>query len=91
MNLNQAVQDTVSFVAHQLHLNQIELSIQLGDNIPVIWGSKGQLQQVFTNLVINAMHASPPGSEIEVSTRYSPALGEIAGNPSKARRRGDGG
>lgn len=76
---NQVLRDTITFVEHQLHMNQIELVTDLDEDLPSVQGNPGQLQQVFTNLIINAMHASPPESKISVSSRFSPALGEFGG------------
>jgi two-component system NtrC family sensor kinase len=79
VDVNKAIEETVSFVEHQLHLNQIELDIALAPGLPRIQGNVGHLQQVFTNLIINAMHASTANSVIRVATRFSPALGEFGG------------
>ncbi|MDH3890851.1 MAG: ATP-binding protein [candidate division Zixibacteria bacterium] len=79
VDINATIEDTVTFVEHQLHMNQIELSLELDSNLPIIQGSGGQLQQVFTNLIINAMHASKPQGVISIKSRFSPALGEFGG------------
>ena len=79
VDVNQVVGDTITFVEHQLHMNQIDLKTDLHQNLPIIQGNTGQLQQVLTNLILNAMHASPPDTEIQVISRYSPALGEFGG------------
>lgn len=79
VDINATIEDTVTFVEHQLHMNQIELHLELDVNLPIIQGSSGQLQQVFTNLIINAMHASKPQSVISIKSRFSPALGEFGG------------
>jgi len=79
IDVNAVLQDTITFVEHQLHMNQIELTIDLDPAVPTIMGNAGQLQQVFTNLIINAMHASPSESTIEVKSHYSKALGEFGG------------
>ena len=79
IDVNKTIEETLTFVGHQLHLNQIELETVLDSNLPHIQGNAGQLQQVFTNLIINAMHASTPGSTIMITTRFSPALGEFGG------------
>ncbi len=79
VDVNKAIEETVTFVEHQLHLNQIELEIALAPDLPHIQGNTGHLQQVFTNLIINAMHASAQNSSIRISTRFSPALGEFGG------------
>ena len=79
INANQVIEDTLTFMEHQLHMNQIDLEIKLDENIPLIQGNSSQLQQVLTNLVINAMHASPEDSKIKVLSRFSPPLGEFSG------------
>jgi signal transduction histidine kinase len=79
VDLNKVIEETVTFIEHQLHMNQIELNLELDPALPLIQGNAGQLQQVFTNLVINAMHASQPGSAIVIISRYSPAVGEFSG------------
>ncbi|MCK4462202.1 MAG: HAMP domain-containing protein, partial [candidate division Zixibacteria bacterium] len=79
VNVNAIIEDTVTFVEHQLHMNQIELKLEVDADLPVIQGNGGQLQQVFTNLIINAMHASAPETCITIKSRYSPALGEFGG------------
>jgi two-component system NtrC family sensor kinase len=69
----------VTFMEHQLHMNQIELKLELEPALPLVQGNAGQLQQVFTNLIINAMHASSSGASITLVSRYSPAVGEFGG------------
>ncbi|MFH1302361.1 MAG: ATP-binding protein [Planctomycetota bacterium] len=79
VDMNKTIVETVSFVEHQLRINEIELNVSLTPNIPVVAGNVGQLQQVFTNLIINAMHASQKGSVIEIESRYSPSIGDFEG------------
>lgn len=79
ININNTINDTCTFIEHQLTMNQIELNIELDESIPPIMGNAGQLQQVLTNMIINAMHASPQGSTIGIKTRFCPPLGEFSG------------
>lgn len=79
INVNSVIEETVTFVGHQLKMNQLELTINLAPDLPLVQGNAGQLQQVFTNLIINAMHASEPDSEITITSHYSSALGEFGG------------
>jgi two-component system NtrC family sensor kinase len=79
VDINQLIEETVSFVSHQLHLKQIRLKLSLSEDLPLLSGNGGQLQQVFTNLIINSMHASEPGAAISIESRFSPALGEFSG------------
>jgi two-component system, NtrC family, sensor kinase len=79
VDLNRVVDDTRIFIEHQLSMHQIDLELSLDSTIPAIHGNAGQLQQVLTNLIINAMHASPPATAIKVITRHSRSLGEFGG------------
>lgn len=79
LDINQIISETCTFVEHQLHMNQIDLVVDLAPDIPSIFGNAGQLQQVFTNMIINAMHASQPDSVVTIKTMFSPALGEFGG------------
>jgi signal transduction histidine kinase len=79
IDVNHAMEETLIFVEHQLRISNIELEIQLGTDLPTLQGNAGQLQQVFTNLIINAMHASEPNSVIGITSKYHSALGEFGG------------
>ncbi len=79
LDLNKVVLETISFVEHQAHINRIRIDSVFASQLPPIHGNSGQLQQVLTNLLINAMHASQPGTAITVRTRFSPAVGEFGG------------
>ncbi len=79
VDINSVIDDTLTFVEHQLMMNQIRLVKNLDGKLPIIHGNAGQLQQVFTNMIINAMHASTPDSTISVTTRLAQPLGEFQG------------
>jgi len=79
IDINRSLEETISFVEHQFRINQMELVTDLTLDLPLVRGNAGQLQQVFTNLIINAMHASEKGSVVSILSRYSPALGEFGG------------
>ncbi|HSG98657.1 MAG TPA: ATP-binding protein [candidate division Zixibacteria bacterium] len=79
VNLNNAVSETVELLRHQLEMQQISIEYQQDDSMPEIIANAGKLQQVITNLVINAMHATPRGGKVRVMTKHSPKLGEFDG------------
>ncbi len=78
-DINQVLEETLTFVEHQLVMNQIGLTKELDPKIPIIQGNPGQLQQVFTNMIINGLHASPSGTQMTVTSKYLPPLGEFPG------------
>lgn len=79
LDINNVLDETLTFVEHQLVMKQVSLAKEFDKNVPIIQGNPGQLQQVFTNMVINGLHASPSGTQITVTSKYLPPLGEFPG------------
>jgi PAS domain S-box-containing protein len=67
-NLNQVIRDTISLLDHQLKTAQIVLDVDLAENLPLISGNPGKLQQVFLNLLLNAKESMPGGGRLRVAT-----------------------
>lgn len=68
LDLNLVVQDTLVFTKHQLDMAKVKLVLELADSLPPIMGSSNQLQQVCTNVILNALHAMPQGGELRIVT-----------------------
>jgi len=69
VNVNNVVEDTLSLIEHQLLVNKIEVIKNLATDVKQVDGNHGQLQQVFTNIIINAQQAMPEGGQLFISTR----------------------
>jgi PAS domain S-box-containing protein len=67
-NLNQVIHDTLSLLEHQFKTAQIEVDLDLTEDLPLIHGNPGKLQQVFLNLLLNAKEAMPGGGRLRVAT-----------------------
>jgi hypothetical protein len=68
VNLNKAIQETLSLLDHQLQKAGIVIRTDFDPDAPVIHGNAGKLQQVFLNLFINARDAMPSGGRLMVRT-----------------------
>jgi signal transduction histidine kinase len=68
-DVNKVLESTFTFTTHQLQINNVRLNPQLAPGLPPIMGNAAQLQQVFTNLIINAQKAMDKGGVITVSSR----------------------
>ncbi len=79
LDINMMLTDTISLIQHQLDLGNIEIEKDFADDLPVYHGNASQLQQVFTNLLLNAQHAMEGGGTINLTTRLSPKFGEFSG------------
>ncbi|MEE9443943.1 MAG: ATP-binding protein [candidate division Zixibacteria bacterium] len=78
-DINNTLLETITLIEHQLSMHKINLVTDLPDNIPTVMGNTGMLQQVFTNIIINALHAMENGGNLLITTRHSPSLGEFSG------------
>jgi two-component system NtrC family sensor kinase len=76
-DLNQVVNETLTFTRHQVEKSKVKLLLSLQENLPPIPGHASQLQQVFTNLILNAVQAMPQGGTLTVSTAVHQQQDEI--------------
>jgi signal transduction histidine kinase len=65
-DLNAGIEDIAKIVRHLLEKNGIRLVLELGDGLPPVKGDARQLQQVFLNLITNAMAAMDGGGTLTI-------------------------
>ncbi len=70
INVNKLLDDTLQLLEPQLRKTQVEIVKNYTDVPPIIFGNAGKLQQVFTNLIINARDAMFGGGEIMLTTDF---------------------
>jgi PAS domain S-box-containing protein len=68
LNVARVMDDTLQLLEPQLRRSQIEMVRNYATDAPEVYGNAGKLQQVFTNLLLNARDAIPDGGRIVVST-----------------------
>jgi two-component system NtrC family sensor kinase len=66
LDLEKLLRDTVDLASNQLKLSGIKITFQTTENLPRIHGDSQQLQQVFLNLILNAVDASSKGKKIQI-------------------------
>jgi signal transduction histidine kinase len=67
LDIARTLQETIQISENQITVNNIKLRVDLASDLPVIRGNRQALQQVFINLLTNAVHAMPSGGELLVS------------------------
>jgi signal transduction histidine kinase len=66
LDLVHLLKETINLASNQIKLSGIKIEFQTADNLPRVHGDSQQLEQVFLNLILNSIDASPKGSKIQV-------------------------
>ena len=67
-DLNRVLEQTLLLMRHELNKQKIELVTEFAPDLPRVAIEKNQIQQVFVNLFMNAIHAMKGGGELTVRT-----------------------
>jgi PAS domain S-box-containing protein len=76
VDIHQALKEALSLVRYQLVRSRISLEKDLNSQLPSVIGNRNLLQQVFSNLILNACNAMPDGGRLVVQTDLN-AAGEV--------------
>jgi two-component system NtrC family sensor kinase len=68
IDVNDAVTEVAGFLEQEISFRNIRMELNLSKDLPKIVTDKGQIQQVFLNIINNAIDAVDEGGLIEVSS-----------------------
>jgi two-component system, NtrC family, sensor kinase len=68
VDLHRVLDDTLQLLEPQLRQSRVELVREYAGEAPRVYANAGKLQQVFTNLLLNARDAIPDGGRITLRT-----------------------
>jgi PAS domain S-box-containing protein len=78
IDLQAVLEETFIMLAHQMTLEKVHLEKDFAPDLANVYGNPGLLQQVFTNMILNACNAMPKGGTLTVTTRsVEPGMVEI--------------
>ena len=69
VDVNDTLNQTITILENHARINNIDIQVDLDDTIPVIASDQAQLQQVFLNLLTNAIDAIGSNGAIDVVSR----------------------
>jgi two-component system NtrC family sensor kinase len=61
------IEDTLRLATNQIKLAKVKIKGDLAPNLPPVYGDRQQLEQVFLNIVLNALDAMPEGGTLSIS------------------------
>ena len=76
-DLNALIEGTLQLVRHPMAQKRIQLVKDWGEHLPMVGVDKTQIQQVFVNIFMNAIHATPAEGTLTVRT-YAKQLTETS-------------
>jgi len=63
MDINEIIRGALESLSQDLNDHHIELRSELMSELPRVYGNRGQLQEVMSNLIVNAVEAMQPTSD----------------------------
>jgi signal transduction histidine kinase len=67
VDIGQGLRDTVAVLGGKAHGKSVEVTVRVADDLPTVHGFGGELNQVWSNLIDNAIDAVPSGGHVEVT------------------------
>ncbi|MFP4260814.1 MAG: two-component system sensor histidine kinase NtrB [Opitutales bacterium] len=69
IDLLETVEEVLRVQEAELGDRRLDVDVEVSDELPLVLGDRGQIKQVFFNLVKNAMEAMQPGGRLRVVAR----------------------
>lgn len=70
-NINEVIEKTLLLFESQVLANNVRVEKKLNENLPVILIDVNKIEQVLTNLILNALDAMPGGGILVISSQMS--------------------
>jgi signal transduction histidine kinase len=67
LNISTILETTLDFLEQQVQKQRVRVVKEMKDNLPSVMGDPDQLQQVFLNLILNALQSMPEGGKLHLS------------------------
>jgi signal transduction histidine kinase len=69
IDLSQGLRDSVALLLHKARKKSVGVAINVADDVPRVRAIGSDLNQVWTNLIDNAIDAAPEAGHVEISAR----------------------
>jgi len=69
VNLNKGLSDTIAVLSSKAKGKLVKVSLTIEDGLPAVQGFAGELNQIWSNLIDNALDAVSSGGQIDIDAR----------------------
>jgi two-component system NtrC family sensor kinase len=69
LNVNGVIEAAAHLMAHQANSDMVTVITSYAPDLPDVVADENQLQQVFSNIILNAYQAMPEGGELRITSR----------------------
>ncbi|TVM32530.1 two-component sensor histidine kinase [Oceanidesulfovibrio marinus] len=76
-DINEVINRTLGLVQNMLDVSDIEVHLDLDSGIPTVNMDKHQINQVFVNIITNAIQAMKPGQDLTIRTTTTEKRDEV--------------
>ncbi len=76
--LNTEIENVLQLLKNQIEKSSVKLQLDLEENLSPVFGDAAQLQEVFVNLIVNAIHSMEKGGRLTISTAEKKSRDEDA-------------
>ena len=71
VKIHEKIDDVVEIMSYQIFKQNVTIQRDYADEVMIVSASSGELQQVFMNIVLNAIQAMPNGGTINIKTEVN--------------------
>ena len=75
LDINNAVEETISLLSYQAKIEKIEIIKELDINLPKVLGISDRIQEVFLNIMLNAVQAMEGKGRLMIRTHSEKIMG----------------
>lgn len=75
--LEKVIKNAISILSHHAELSNVNIIIDLDKDLPMVFADPDQIQQVFVNIILNAIQAMPNGGTLTIKSGYIESTKEV--------------